>query len=173
MKRMLLFLVPILLLASCQQYDNSIHGRGLSDSSFYEPVDSAYLAYVVATGFVHIDSSHAGNPLISDSVYTVSPTWSQAWKWAGQRNNRIWFWIGFICLIAPLAIFVYLGNKGGYGMEILILPAFAIFVGVGLMGGSIEWERWNMDQTIDKMIYSDFMRDPGNLGPFWDTIRIK
>lgn len=157
MKKLLLFVLPILLFTSCAQFDNSTHGTTVTANGWDLVTDSA--------------GPHTVQHL--DTVYTVSPTWSQAWTWAGERNGRVWFWVGIVLIVAPLVTYGILTSRGNNSMSLLLLPAFAILVGGGITGASLEWEKWGMDQTIPKMQYDALMKDPGNLGAFWDTIRVK
>jgi hypothetical protein len=160
MKRLLFLLLPIVLLASCgARYDNSIHGTIITPSGWATAYDSTGEA--------------VGTRQVYDTSYLVSPTWSQAWAWSGQRNNHVWFWLGIIILVIAVSIFVYEGNRGNVGAGGVVGIMVAILVCGAMIGGSVEWERWNMDQEIGKPTYDKLMQHPGNLGPFWDTIQIK
>lgn len=158
MKKILLFVLPVLLLTSCAQYDNGIHGTIVTPGGWQ-----------VATDGIGAKSTFQ----VQDTTYTVSPTWHQAWEWSGQRNDRVWFWVGLGILIAAFAVFIKLSNSGGAKGGAVIGLCIAILIGGSLIGGSLEWEKWNMDQSISKYLYDALMKNPGNLGPFWDTIRIK
>lgn len=159
MKKILFLIFPIVFLASCQQYDNSIHGTTITAGSFVPSYDSTGKA--------------TGTRQVQDTAYLVSPTWRQAWTWAAQRNNRVWFWVGLAIIAASIAVFMKTNNPGTAGPASVIYLAIGLLVGGALAGGSVDWEKWGMDQEIQKTKYDALMKDPGNLGPFWDTIRIK
>lgn len=167
--------VGLLLLGatSCQDYDNAIQGNPFpAQQVCFRPLDAATIDSARA-GLVVIDSSHAGNPSIAAVMVTVSPSWKQAWQWSGDRNNQLWFWVGLAILIAGAGAFIILGNKGDATPAMVVGLCVVIIIGGALMYCAIGWEKWNMDQSLPLWLYKQFMQSPGNLGPFWDTIRIK
>lgn len=149
----------LVFLASCQQYDNSIHGTTVTPGSFVPTYDSTGKA---------IDTHQ-----VQDTTYLLNPTWSQAWTWAGVRGDRWLLWLGIGILVVGIMVFIYFNNKGSAGPGSVIPLAIAIVVAGGLIGGSLEWEKSGMQQEIQKTQYDSLMQNPGNLGPFWDTILVK
>ena len=158
MKNLLLFIALITFLSSCQvKYDNTIHATQQSQSP------------------IGYDTNHLtnGNPTpIYETLYTVSPTWSQAWHWQAQRGNRWIFWLFAGIAVICLGVYVYYTTFGGESKASLVFPAAAI-VSVIIMASSIEWERWNMDQTITKTQYDQLIQKDGDLHEFWNSVRIK
>lgn len=159
MKNILLLLSSIILLASCQQYDNSIHGTTITPGKFVPTYDSSGKAI--------------GTHQVQDTSYLVVPTWSQAWTWSGERGNRWLFWLGIVLLAAGIGLFIKFNNSGSAGMPAVIALIICIIVSGSLIGGSLEWEKTGMQQEIRSTQYDSLMHYPGNLGPFWDSIRVK
>lgn len=158
--RILAVLLPIIFLASCQPYDNSIHGTTVTASGKWAPMYDA-------NGKIY------DNQELNDTSYLVYPTWHQAWTWAGQRNDRWLFWLGIGILVIGISVFVYFNNKGSAGSGSVIPLMIAIIVGGCIIGGSLEWEKSGMQQEIRSTQYDSLMHYPGNLGPFWDAIPVK
>lgn len=159
MKKFLLaIIVALISFSSCQKYDNTIQAVSTSQSPIgYD-----------TTKIVN------GHPTpVYDTLYTVSPTWSQAWKWSGQRNNHIWFWLGLVIIAVTIGVFIYITSNGNTNYWTLVFPAIAILVGGPMTGGSVEWEKWNMDQNIPKKEYKMLIEKDGDLHEFWDQVRIK
>lgn len=158
--KIIIAIICIGLLTSCARYDNAIHGTTVTPGAWVPTYDSTGLKVV-------------GTHQAQDTTYLISPTWTQAWKWAGERNDRIWFWLGLIILALAIGIFIYFNNKGTAGPGSVIPLVIAILVGGIMTGGSLEWEKYGMEKEITKARYDSLMQNPGNLGPFWDTIRVK
>lgn len=154
-----IFAISILLLSACKlSYNNVPTARDVSQS----PVgyDTAHLTN--------------GNPTpVYDSLYTITPTWSQAFHWAKQRNNLLWFWVGILIMVVCIGIGIKKFNSGADAVSNLSWFAIAIIIGGPITGGSVDWERWNMDQTITKSQYEQLMQKDGDLHEFWDNVRIK
>ena len=158
--RIFMMLFALLFLASCQQYDNSIHGMTATPSGKWVPMYDA-------NGKIY------DNQQLNDTSYLIYPTWHQAWTWAGQRGNRWLFWLGIVILIAGITLFIKFNNKGTAGPGSVVPLIIAILLAGGIIGGSLEWEKSGMQQEIRSTQYDSLMRYPGNLGPFWNSIRVK
>lgn len=149
----------LFFLASCQQYDNSTHGTTITPGKFVPTYDS--------TGAI------IGTHQSQDTSYLLDPTWRQAWTWAGERGNRWLFWLGIAILVVGVLLFIKFNNPGSAGPGSVIPLMIAIVVAGGIIGGSLEWEKTGMQQEIRSTQYDSLMHYPGNLGPFWDSIRVK
>lgn len=158
MKKLLLFAFPVLLLASCQHYDNTI---GTREDDIYNP---------------HYDSAHLvnGKPAVSfNTLYTVSPTWYQAFTWARKDGRIVWFWVGLFITAACIGAGYYFSQNrrdpNNWGFTLWF--GVAILVGGPITGGSIEWEKWNMDKKISKQYYDQLIQKDGDLHEFWENIK--
>lgn len=160
MKKLLLFLLPVLLLASCaKDYHNKIVGRSVAQSCPFAPATDSVME-LVAAGMVHLQGNIAGNPNICDSVYTVEYTTYQKWH-SGYKAD---LFIGIGIVIVLMGIFIYLTSTGTKGKWTLVFPFAAILIGGSFIGG---FYYFNTERDIRKIDYYSY--PGGDLETFWDT----
>jgi hypothetical protein len=165
MKKLLIFLLPMALLASCSEYDTSIHGVDSHTQCAFRPLDQA-IRDSAAKGWVSIDSSHAGNPLVCRVDVKVWASWRQ--KWAIARHNgsegpaiAIWF-IGFLCIC-----FSFYQGVWGKQTALLVVGPAVLGIALGWLGAAqVDWS-FTKEAMIPKWLYDQLMASDGNLAKFW------
>lgn len=160
MKKILLFLLPVILLASCSKV-NKIVNRHIAQSCNFSPITDSVRG-LLAAGLVHADSSHAGNPLICDSVYTVEMALGQKWS----HGNKGLLIAGILILIIGLGIFIRYTSSGGNNQGSVILPFATILIGGMFIGGFYYFSE---SRDIKKADYQTYMSKGGIPDGWWDS----
>lgn len=159
MKKLLFLILPILLLASCQpDYNNKIIGRKVSTLSCdYAPIASMQAA--LDSGFVNIDTGHADNPLICDSVYTIAFTTYENWHY-GSKGYLV---AGILVFIIGFEALMYTTSRGNTGAWTLGLAFGTIIIGGCLVGA---FYYFNPYRDIKKSDYVHYIEKDGDLRNF-------
>lgn len=158
MKKVLLFILPIILLmVSCQKNDYTIQQTVVDPGN-----------WVVVT-----DTTGTHTVQTKDTSYIVGPSTSEKIHFAKVHGDIIWVVVGLILMIVCLGLFIYKTSTGDTRVGWFLLIALAIFGGGGLIGGSVDWTSQNMEQQIPKRTYDSLMQKDGNLHSFWSTIPVK
>lgn len=154
--------VPIILvmiaLSSCTMtYDNSVHAREQTQSA-------------IGYDTTNVVNNHP-TPIF-DSLYTVAPTWPQAFHVMNADGNTWIFILGLVVLAGGIGFGIWLSNntKDSNSMSPALVFCITILAGGAISGGSVTWEKWNSDQRINKTEYNQLIFQDGNLHQFWDSI---
>jgi hypothetical protein len=153
MKRFLLFLLPVILLASCgARYSNAVDYREVAQTcKFTGLTDSVQL--LGTEGFASVSPVPGGTVEVCDSVYVVSRTWKQAWSYEVANGYTVWFWLGIILLAGGIVAFIILQNKGIGGTPAVVGLCVVILISGALIGNSASWAKWNSSRQIKKIDY--------------------
>lgn len=171
MKKCLYLLFPaLLLLASCQQYGNSVVSTYNSQLCLYRPIDAATLDSA-AKGWVDIDSNHAGNPSVCAVLVKVEPSWSQKWEIAKANGSAVVAYILFAAAIISIGVGIYFGNKGG-SIPLVVGSFVLAIVLCWFAASSIDWAI-TKEAELPKALYDSLMSKDGNLKAFWDQNLLK
>lgn len=177
MKKLFYLTLSVFLFTSCQQYDNSIHGRGVAQSCNWLLPTSDSVRQLINAGYVSVQLQKNDSALpaqVCDSTVIVSPTWKQALQWAGKRKNLVWFWLGWLLVPAGFVISYLLANRNKAGANDYkpLLGAAVAILGIIMAGAAIETEHSNTDQAITKQRYQENMARDGDLHEVWDKVRV-
>lgn len=173
LKKLPLILVPIvLLLSSCQQYGSAIKGTYTSTGSdcVFAPLDSTWRASA-AKGWVAIDSSHAGNPMMCTVWVKVDPTWRQKWQIAHANGSATTAYILWILAFAAIVFGVIMGNKGG-SAPVVVGSFLLAIVFCWFAFSSIDWAI-TKEAAMPKSMYDNLMQTDGSLEGYWDANLLK
>ena len=167
MKKILLFLLPVILLASCQpNYHNEISGNPFpAQQSRQGPIDKATLDSVskgwVDTTLIHVENGPDG-PVniysINDMIVTVKKTGYQNWNdfWNAPWRYITWF-LGFIIMACSLIKFILVmnsgGAKGGAGDTSPMWWIGIMFIGA-IMVATTTWP-WSDEMSVPKSIFDN------------------
>jgi hypothetical protein len=116
---------------------------------------------LAADGYIHIDSSHAGNPLIQTVMVRVSPSFSQ--KVAITKHTRVFGWAVALVIVAWLLIgfgIWYSSNAGkftGAAAWIFVLAIVLHFSAFSLVDSAHTKEI-----AMPKMQYDFLKSQPGD-----------
>src|SRR6185437_10119903 len=160
MKKIFCFIAATLFFASCSpNYRNKIINRGLAQQCNYLPLTDS-VRDLIAQGFVHADASHARNPLVCDSVYTVEMTTYQKWK----SGDKWMLFSGIVFLLIAIGFFIrqtsVWDDKQSYVVGLMI----CIIIGGGLIGG---FYCFSDSRDIRKADYIHYTQSDGDLHAFW------
>lgn len=171
MKRSILFLLPVILLASCgARYSNKIDDRKVAQQCNDRPLTDSVQSLGLQ-GYASISPIPGGTVEICDSVYVVSRTWKQAWSYEVANGYTIFFWLGILLLAGGIVGFIVLQNKGNGGIPAVVGLCVVILVSGALIGNSADWAKWNSAREIKKIDYvqtysqSDAAKDAFWAGP--------
>lgn len=151
MKSIIVFLAAAsILFASCSSVDSKIVARGVDNQGHWE-----------------VFTSGSAPVLVYDSLYKVSPNFSQKYALA-QHLGTVWplyvLCILGLVLIAAGTILMY-RSSGSVAYVILIFLGILIAAG-GF--GSIGWSD-SKEADIPKTTYDSLMKADGNLQEWWIT----
>jgi len=166
-KNLIPIVLAIICLSSCSNhYNNKITGRGIAQSCNFSPITDS-VQKLISEGMVSVDASHAGNPLVCDSVYTVKKTLWQNSKdlWGSWRG--VTFVLGLVILIGLIVWFILLTSSGEDRPATLAIPIAAILVGGSLIGSS--YFAFSDEREIKKIDYVHYIQTDGDLHSFWSV----
>lgn len=165
MKKLLFLILPVLPLASCQQYGDKITQTYTAQQCPMRPLDAATLDSA-QKGYVVIDSSHVGNPSICAVLYKIEPSFAQKWELSKKNGARTWC---FIFLAAAIALIGFgIKYSSGGGKPIIPLGAFVLaIILLCCSAGVIDWAH-TKEAEIPKSAYDSLKATPDGLKPFWD-----
>lgn len=173
LKKLPVILVPIvLLLSSCQQYGSEIKGTyaGTGNDCVFAPLDSTWRASA-AKGWVAIDSSHAGNPMMCTVWVKVDPTWRQKWQIASANGSATVAYILWAIALIAIVFGVIMGNKGGSAPVVVGSFLLAIVL-CWFAFSSIDWAI-TKEAAMPKSMYDNLMQTDGSLKGYWDANLLK
>lgn len=158
--------VPVLillsLLASCntKDYHNKITGRYISTQYRTTPMNDS-IRDVIKRGLIHVDSSHAGNPLYYDSLFRVAFTQYQNW----QSGHKGFLFSGITVFLVFVLIFIVVTSKYGKKTSQLLWLVPAFFLGGPLIGA---FYYYSPEKEISKRDYVYYTtKDNGSLEEWW------
>ncbi len=158
MKKLLYLLIPVIIV-SCSSGPNKITDRHLAQTCNYSPLTDSINALIFA-GFAHADLTHAGNPLICDSVYTVSLTLAQKWS----MDYKWCLWIGLAIIAGVLIWFIKMTSSGSDSLGLMVPLLIGLAIGCGVLSGFFYFNDY---RDIRKADYVHYMNVDGNLDNWW------
>lgn len=172
MKKTLLCLIAgAIFLASCStvKYTNKIEGRTISQQGHFVPISDS-LTSLLNSGWVSAVNVHDGVYEVFDSVYILSPRWSQVRAYDRQNHSCVEFWAGTGILSSTIGSYVILTSIGIGAAEFTLVPMAGIYIGGSLIGGSSEWYRANGAREILKTDYvNNYSKSDSAKAKFWYT----
>lgn len=155
----LLLLCGVIFLASCSpNYHNKIIGRKVSTiSCSFMPASS--VQGQIDSGFVNVDASHAGNPMICDSVYTIAFTTYENWHYGYPGYLSA----GIIVMIAGFLTLIVITSRGNTAAWTLALAFGPLIIGGCLIGA---FYYFNPYRDIKKSDYVHYIQKDGDLRNF-------
>lgn len=163
MKKLLLFIVTIILLTSCNWHKDAPPAqRHLSQQHTTRlrslPVDLRYETSDSLSG--------GATNAIYDSVYKMSMTWPQAWH-ANSGSTKFWF-VTLLCLCGASIYGMYITAKNrkdpnSTGFLVWLVPIFACLI---IAASSVDWFH-TYEKDIKKIDYETYMATDGNLAKWW------
>ncbi len=165
-KSLLPILAVMFLFSSCaKNYDNAVTGRGVSQQGVFTPLTDS-VKNLISAKLVYVDASHAGNPEVFDSVYTVKKTVYQNTQDIGRSWRLPVLLIGIVITVLFLFVFIKRTSSGSDSKAEMawLLPCI---VGLVMMGTSIY--AFSDERGIKKSDWINYYAKYGNLETFWQT----
>jgi hypothetical protein len=139
-------IIILVLSSSCTpNYNSPITGRLIAQQGHYVIMNDS-VRNLLALGFVHLDSSHAGNPMVYDSVYRLQMTSYQKWK----SNHKGYLIAAVLVAIIGFGSYIVITSSGGSSQSLVLIPILTILIGGGLMSG---YYFFNPEREIKKSDY--------------------
>jgi len=149
----------ITLFSSCSN-EISIKQTYLSNQGYNRPLTDS-IRELAKNGYVHIDSTIDGNPLIQTVLVKVEPTFSQKYKIAQHDHTIIWFYI-LVGLSAGFILYgiIYSSNGGRVDYVAAVLFCVAILI----LAGAYATINWASTKEIEmsKMLFDFLKNSPGD-----------
>lgn len=152
MKLMLVGLLA-LLVVSCSTYDHQIIGT-----------------VVTQTGWVYNADSGKNVPKL-DTAYTVEPSVAKKHEMERKRGDLWGAYAGAVLLVLAFGAYIWRTSIGDDKVVYAVVIGLVILGCAGLIGGSTNWVKANMAQSVSKPVYDSLMKTDGNLHAFWDKVR--
>lgn len=155
----LLILCAIAAFASCQpNYNNKVVNRKVSTiSCVFAPIQ--IMQGGIDSGFINVNTDHAGNPLLCDSVYTIEFTLYEKWHY-GHTGS---LWTGIAILIVGFLAYIIITSRGTDKRWTLAISFGTLFLGGGFVGG---FYYFNEERNIKKSDYVHYIQKDGDLRNF-------
>jgi hypothetical protein len=161
--RLCIFFLSILITAC----SSGITGTFLNNQGYYAPLTDS-VRQQADDGYIQIDSSHAGNPLIQTVMVKLEPSFSQ--KVRITKESGVFPWCIALLVIAwGLIIFgiVYSSHAGKFMGAVVWIFILAIALHFGAFA-LIDWAH-TKEISMSKMQY-DFLQHEGQLTQYIDQL---
>lgn len=148
-----LFII-VVLFSSCT---SGITGTFLDNQGQFMPVNDSLRALEKA-GYIHIETAHAGNPLIQTVMLKYEPTFSQKLKIAKHDHTlTIAILLVIIALVIVIWAIIYSNGAGKFRGAITVAGCSAILLCCGA-AGLINWAHMK-EMSISKQAYDKMQAD--------------
>jgi hypothetical protein len=166
MKKLLFFLLAVLLVASCRTNDSAILFTRYDSVGFHTVEDHSQIGEILHPG----DTIWAHTAAIMDTVYHVRANTAEQWHYAAIHGNIWWMLLGVVIIVVGVAWFIKKNNGGAKEWTVAALIV-VLAIGCSIAGTSLGW--WaGYSADIKKPDYDAQIQQYGNLN-LWFHNRLK
>jgi hypothetical protein len=148
----------LILFSSCSGI--SIKSTYPDNQGYFAPLTDS-VRQQAKDGYIQIDSSHAGNPLIQTVMVTVQPSFSQKVEITKQSGVFIWAIILAVVALALILVGIIHSSSGGKFTSVTVwvfVLAIAMVIGAYAL---IDWAHVK-EIAMSKMQYDFLKSQPGD-----------
>lgn len=161
--------VLAVLFASCQ--GGIVGNPYLDNQGDYLPVNDSVRSLEKA-GYVHVDSSVAGNPLIQKVMVTVKPSFRQKYRISKANHTLTVFYVfSTLCILLIIGAIIT-GINPGKAKALPIILSFASIPAWLVAAASVDWAH-EKENAMPLMKYDSLNKTPGALDAYWDENLLK